>query len=413
MTRTRVPSRAAVAALTAGVLVLVGCLAVAWDGSSGAVSSDDGPDAGAAGLPGLLEPWYAALRDHERAPARLVVVGDSISEGVLLPNPVYPRRMVGLLQDELRQRLDAPDGGAGFLPPFYADTLTLDDTVRAGAPAQELAFGDWGLGGRALAMPETASLTYPALPARRIRVGYGGLEALAGEAVVLVDGVDVTAAGRLADGSPSGSTISSAAPERRAGLWWESADLGSGDHVVQVVSTSPAGAFIHTGVEFLDPDASSGIHVYDAAHSGATAENFAREEMKRGHWAEVAALDPQLVLVNLGSNPEAAYRESLEQVVRQALAAAPRAVVLVVDGYEPGTWSSAAWAEVRQARREVVALEPDRVGLLDLAARWPVLAKDGSTNEGLMVEQPWPLHLTEAGNARMAQELAEVLAPPE
>ncbi|WP_110181533.1 SGNH/GDSL hydrolase family protein [Nocardioides solisilvae] len=367
---------------------------------------------GSATLREVLEPWYDAVRRHDEAPARVVVVGDSISEGVWMPTPVHRNRMVGMLQEELRERLDAP-GAAGYLPAFYVDPATRDDTSQSGAPAQEYMFEKWGLGGRALFMPPTATLTYPRLPARRVRVWYGAVEALGGEGRVLVDGEDVTSAGTLSDGTPSPATLSSVAARPEAGLWWESPDLGQGDHLVQVVGAGPLGAFVHTGVEFLDPDASSGIHVYDGSHSGAGTQHYASELMAQGHWREVAALDPQLVLVNLGSNPDFAYAQNLRIVVERALEAAPDAAVVLVDGYEPGNWQSEAWQEVRAARREVAAAHPDRVAVFDLAAQWPVLAKDGSTNEGLMIEEMLPLHPSLAGNERMAEIFADLLTPPD
>jgi len=361
----------------------------------------------------FLEPWYDAVRQHERAPADLVVVGDSISEGALLEAPVLEHRMVRLLQEQLRRRVGAT-GGVGYLPAYYADWFTPDDAVRSGTPPREDDFASWGLGGRALVMPGGSTLTYPALPATRARVWFGRTSYLAGAAKVYVDGVDRTAAGTLSTGEPSGPLISGSVPEGTlSGLWWESPDLGPGEHRVQVASVLDQRAFVHTGVELLDGDADSGIHVYDGAHSGATAANFAHESVEDGHWADVAAVDPQLILVNLGSNPEPDYAGMLEVVVQRALAVSDDVQVLVVDGYEPGSWSSEAWAEVRRARYEVAARYSDRVAVFDLAAHWPRLAKDGSTNQGLMTEDAFPLHPNAAGNRLMADILADLLTPPD
>lgn len=399
-----------------GLVVLTVLLLAAGAWGVSALRDGPGPAAGSPpepdGIYEVLAPWYDALKGHEEGPARVVMVGDSISEGVWMPSPVHRNRMVGMLQEELRDRVGTP-GAAGYLPAFYVDPATRDDTFQSGTPAQQYFFEKWGLGGRALFMPPASTLTYPRLPARRIRVWYGAVEALGGQGRVLVDGVDVTAEGTLSDGSPSGATISSVAAAPAAGLWWESADLGEGDHLVQVASAGPQGALVHTGVEFLDPDADSGVHVYDGSHSGAGTQHYASAEMALGHWREVAALDPQLILVNLGSNPDLDYRRNLEVVVERALEAAPRAAVVLVDGYEPGNWESAGWQGVRVARAEVAALHPDRVAVFDLAAQWPVLAKDGSTNEGLMIEEMLPLHPSLAGNERMAEIFADLLTPPD
>lgn len=364
------------------------------------------------GLEEFLQPWYDAVRDHEESPATVVVVGDSISEGVLLPAPVHELRYVGLLQEALRERAGAT-GGEGYVPAFYADPLTPEDTVRSGTPAEELSFRPWGLGGRALLMPGGAEVIYPALPATRVRVWYGRTAVAGGQAKVFVDGVDLTALGRLGTGEASGPTISSGGGAAEAGLQWVSPPLAEGDHVVQVRSVAPGFAFLHTGVEFLDGDEESGIHVVDASHSGATARSFATPEAVAGHWREVAAVDPDLVLVNLGTNMEPDYRTSLSTVVDEALDAAPDAQVVLVHGFEPGTATAEEWQEVREDREAVAERHPGRVAVFDLAAQWPSLAKDGSTNESLMVEVERPVHPNAEGHARMAEILTDLLAPPE
>lgn len=392
------------ASILALVLVLVGSRA--WDRWA--------PEPAAApvqeGLEEFLAPWYAAYENQAEDPATVVVVGDSISEGVLLPPPVHRNRTVGLLQEKLRDAAGV-GGGEGYMPAYYGDATTQDDTVRTGPPAQEQMFLSWGLGGRSLLMPAGAAVTYPQQGATRVRVWYGRTTVLGGQGKVVIDGEDVTDQGELSTGDPSGRTISSAGQGNESALYWTSPELPPGVHVVQVQSVAPGYSFLHTGVEFFDGDEESGIRVVDGSHSGVGAGHFAGGNAQAGHWKEVAAHEPDLVLVNVGSNPEPDFAGSLSVLVDNALAAAPRARILLVDGYEPGTWTSERWSEIRKARADVAAARPDRVAVFDLAAHWPELEKDGSSNEGLMVEDAMPLHPNVTGNERMAEIYAELLVP--
>lgn len=391
--------------------VVIAALAVAAGNIvSGWLDSDAPEPTVREGLGDFLEPWKEAVRNQAKEPATVVVVGDSISEGTLLPAPLYRNRFVGLLQDKLRDSQKV-GGGAGWLPAYYADPMAADDTLRSGPPSREYRFRSWGLGGRALFMPAEAGLTYPEETATTVRVWFGRSALFGGQGKVVIDGEDMTARGRLSSGEQSGPTINGSSPSDESGLWWTSPPLTRASHVVQVLSVASGRFFVHTGVQFFDGDENSGIRVVDASHSGATAADFANDDTARGHWRDVAALDPHLVLINLGSNAESDYPSSLETVVSRALAAAPRARILLVDGYEPGTWDTEAWQAIRKARADVAARHPDRVRVFDMAAQWPTLAKDGSTSEGLMAEETLPLHPSAAGNVRMAEIFADLLIP--
>ena len=359
----------------------------------------------------FLQSWYDAVANQTEEPVRVVFVGDSITEGVLLEPPVREHRVTDVLQQLLREEAGTT-GGAGYLPAYYADPTTQDETVPAGTPSRQESFGPWGLGGRALVMPGGATLAYPAQEATSVRVWYGRSAFVGGHGKVFVDGVDVTANGTLRDGTRSGTTIPVAGEENGSGLWWHSDQLVPGPHVVEVRSVAPGAVFVHTGLEFFDGDEDSGIHVYDGAHSGATTEHFAQEDTGVGHWADVEAIEPHLVVVNLGTNPDAEHLENLHILVERALRAAPRAQVLLVDGYRAGTWSKDDWERVRSEKHEVAAAHPDRVAVFDLARRWPEVAEEGVDDQGLMLEgEPTPLHPSVEGHRRMAEIYADLLAP--
>ncbi|WP_104107414.1 SGNH/GDSL hydrolase family protein [Nocardioides sp. 616] len=396
------------------LVALAGCLAVgiaAWglvlsDGEGSAAEVADSDDE----VREFLRPWYEALADQERSPAKVVVVGDSISEGAMLPTPIHEARFVRRLQDMLRAQQDV-GGGSGYFPAFYGDIFSADDNVRTGTPPQEHSYDRWGLGGRALFLPQGSTVTYPPQRATSVRVWFGRIDVLAGAGKVVIDGVDVTARGVLSTGEAPGEAIDSAGVAQ-SGLWWESPPMPSAEHTVAVSGASDAGVFVHSGVEFLDADEDSGIHVYDASHSGATAQDFDSETMAAGHWTDVRAIDPQLVLINVGTNVDPDYPASLERLVELALESAPHAQVVLVHGYEPGHWDTQDWGEVREVREAVAARHADRVGFFDLAAHWPALAKDGSTSEGLMLEESPPVHPNVAGNERMAEIFTELLELP-
>lgn len=370
----------------------------------------------------FLEPWYEALDEADEEPATVVVVGDSISEASTVRGDVLADRWSTKLQQRLRDSAGVT-GGAGFVAPYWGDKLSPENTVRAGTPSVEKFFGAWGLGGRALLMPGGASIAYPPQQATRVRVGFGLSSTVAGNAKVYIDGVDVTVRGRL-DGrlngdSPvtpeqrdAGTSISSRGIVDAAGMWWTSPELEPGLHTVQVLSTAPGFVFVHTGVEFLEGDEESGVHVVDAAQAGATTEDYASGDSARGHWKEVEARDPDLVLINLGTNRDPKFEKNLETVVQRALDTGPDVRVLLVEGYEPGNWQSGQWRrEVTRARARVAGRHPDRVHLLDLASQWPELVKDGTSNQGLMIDVP-PIHLSPQGNDLMADLLARALTPP-
>jgi len=372
-----------------------------------------------------LRPFHEAAAKRLTQRVTVMVQGDSISEGVLVGTPVYQKRWPDLLQKQLRSRLALPVGGVGFMPSYYADSILVDDTTRAGglgaAPAGENSWV-WGSGGKGILIPypsgNQGTLTWPSITCTKIRVWYGKGTTGGGQSKVYVDGVDQTANGTLGGNGTSGASGAnlqhSTTVNHKGGYYWEYTIGASAAHTIQIRSTAVSSSAIITAVEFFDGDDASGIHVYDAAHSGAKASDYIQASMDpaRSEWTTIAA---DLTLGNFGTNGWATdsavdFQGYTTTWVGQVKTASPNGMIGLVHGWRPGTCPQVTWDAYGAAKRAIADADA-QVVYIDLAALWPALATDGSLNNGLMVEGTNPVHPNGAGNQRLADIFTSLLLP--
>lgn len=262
--------------------------------------------------------------------------------------------------------------------------------------------GKWGLGGRAIMLngPED-HVTYDPQEYNRVRVWYGKSDFVGGGLRVSVDGED------------QGVTLDSNGGDSSSdGHYWNSPDLGPGSHVVEITAASDFVGILD-GVEFFNGEDQAGVRVYNAGHYGYTSSRFLTPDMNM-HWQHVAALDPDLTIVHLGTNDlyagtsPADFLAEIDAIIAKIPA---RSSVLVVGGYLRGDYGlndvkKHAWAHMQTG---LLARATGRVGYLDLAPRWPQLVPDGSTNGDLMSDL---VHPSDAGMDEIARILASALTEP-
>ena len=85
------------------------------------------------------------------------------------------------------------------------------------------------------------------------------------------------------------------------GKAWAADELGAGPHVVRVRAVGTAEALVQPVLVegILDGDATSGVRVWEAGHSGYGSTHFVQQ---RGRESSVAQADPELVIIELGTN---------------------------------------------------------------------------------------------------------------
>jgi hypothetical protein len=268
---------------------------VAKIGSS--VTSDLGKD-----IAPELAIWYSALANREAAPANMMIIGDSIWDGGQVGN-YYDRNNIKLAQR--LQRLyplakGGHAGGEGGLGYVYPANIGFG----AGAPVTvtETNPGDFekrsskSLGEKSIFLNNGASVTFTTQICDRIRVIYDGRYWYPGSANVEIDGIVYTS---IVNG---GGAMSEANPDED-GRTWVSPVLQRGFHRVRIVHTGGFGPFSFGGVEFFDGDYDKGVHVYDAAHYGATTTNYTATSANTGMWEVVEkVVKPQLTMIALGTN---------------------------------------------------------------------------------------------------------------
>lgn len=312
----------------------------------------------------VLDPWYQALADSDQAPATVVVLGDSVSEGFGVRDHL-DRRWAGQLQDALREQAKAPgcpvgptgyEGAGTLVPAWYAAGSLPDPQVRG--EVEQLS--TVGPGGRALSLAPGASVSWEVV-ASEVAIGYR-TGPRGGDLEIAVDGEE-TLAGRYVQTEDE-------VAERRV---WHSA---TGDLRTQTWTVRNASAARRAVVTDLTPfrgDRGRCVHVVDASHSGITARHVSREP---GYVHDSVSMNPDLLVIALGFNdaragtPPAALRTDLVEIVRTTRAAGFSGPVLITSWHRPPAgFFRYDWGDYRTVMRGMAAL--DGVSFVDVGADLP------------------------------------------
>ncbi len=383
----------------ARVAVLAGCAALTV-GLAGCGDDEPAEPVPATMDGAVLDPWFEAMERSADEPARVVVMGDSVSEGLGLAGDL-DRRWVDRLQVTLRTRVGAEacstapagyEGTTSLVPAWYAGAA-LPDPPTSGPVEQDVYAGP---GGRALRLLPGASISWE-VTATSVDVGYRSVDA-GGTMQISIDGEVVEQA------------IDTASDGFGARRVWSSDDLGPGRRTITVANVSAPTGELPVVVTDLTPfvaDRDRCVHVLDASHSGIQAKDVAA---RPDYLADTLSLDPDLLVVPLGFNDAftstpAELGHSLRSLVGQVRQGGYTGPVLLVGLFSPppGTYDE-PWAEYLAAMHDQVSAEG--VSYVDLSGTLPAVqgAPSGTYLDAL--------HPAPAGHGRIAQVMADVLTPP-
>jgi hypothetical protein len=344
-----------------------------------------------------MRPWRAALAARDYAPARVLFLGDSRTEGE--GATVVARRWQDRVAAILRDRFRVTGGNPAYAPRNYLPVKYISPTMLAStqwtAPSGGTAPNNFGLGTRVvtLGVGNSTTLTFTGTSAKLAYVR----NAAAASFTYAVDGgsaVSVNAGGGLLDGQTVAIN-----------------GLSAGSHTIVVTgetgTTYFAGAYVYNGEE------TKGIQFFDAGHHGVTSSSILGSGVS--HFTNgIKPTDPHLVVVGIGTNDygnqvnPATYKTNMQTVLAAVRSACtlPPTVVIVADSARAGVASPTyQWPEYVAKLRELVAEAPTTTTLMDLSLRMPPLT-DNSLN--LYADS---LHENDRGHALRADVVAGFLSP--
>lgn len=245
-----------------------------------------------AALP-ALRPLHIAVANRDNALAKIVVIGDSVSEGTAITGD-YRGRYMNRLQELLRGAYPTSGvrGGPGYFPAWYGAAqptamATLDLTANLGGTSTAPQVTDSGLGARGVTLKNGAAISWTA-EGTSVGVHYSK-DQFSVPFNVFIDGVQV--ATNVPTSNPGGLV---------GGFIWQSGQLSPGLHTVRVATTDNSGFWSKiNGCEFFYGDEAKGIRIYDGAKNGASATfNTETAEVLQS----LTTLQPDCVIVQLLTN---------------------------------------------------------------------------------------------------------------
>lgn len=345
--------------------------------------------AAAAALP-APDPLARAVRaisTQDFAPAKVVVLGSSTTEGMGATR--LDRRYVRVLETLLRRRPGGMFRPAGFVYRCDDEPIRLSDGAINAYSRPNLSIG-WA--GRSVALVGREAVVEFDFAGTGVMVAYGRYPG----GPVLKITVDGTTEEVPTDG-----------PLNRW-VTWQSPVLPAGSHTVEVLGGGPGDGFIR-GFRSFNGDERSGVHVYEGGRAGWRTSDYLAAEPQWGDG--IAAIRPDLIVLQLGANDVAAGREpaairdDLVSIVRKAQAYQPEnaaSVIVVGSAQTSGDLPTGAFRERFTAMWQQAA---DQVGgvFLDPSDVLPSPGTIGSLYDSDRI------HLGDQGHAALGYLVARML----
>ncbi|ACU39427.1 SGNH/GDSL hydrolase family protein [Actinosynnema mirum] len=339
--------------------------------------------------PPSLWAWHQARTAHRLRPVRIVCVGSSTTAGLNATQP--DRRYASALGHAIRGYLGTVGGWhLRGIDPAWSTTGTTSDVGR-------------GLGLHSRSLAAGATMTTPSVQATGFTILFEQ-GAGAGAFTWAVDG-----------GSTTTVTPDTGNSQVRhdGSVYVSAGSLGA--HTLTITATAAtviSGVYVHNG------DQTAGVQVFNAGSSGTGSADWTGTGAPMlTHLSRIAALDPSLVIVMIGSNdsggsvdPRGAYRANVRQQVAQIRAACPRRVsILLVHSYGRYDLPNATyrWSQYGAALAEIAASTPD-VDVLDLSPYYPT-SQAADVTDLISADG---IHQGDEGHALMADLIARYLTAP-
>lgn len=348
-----------------------------------------------------LNAWYTALKNSSTETAQAIVIGDSISEGFLLPS-IY-QRWINVLQRMLRNGNGFKNGSEMPYVPGYPATASAPTdwpVTRQG----NVTASNFGMGSRTASINDgTSSVTFT-FTGTRAKVFFTKGNG-AGIARVVLDG-----------GTPSTLDTYSAAIVA-AGSVYDTGNITYGTHTIVISrdATSATNRLIFVeGMQSYNDNLTSGINIIDASHSGWNTLNFYNN---RGTTAVSAAAlgKAQLLVFTLGANDYASsisatvFKGNLQAIVASFRAAGFTGSVLYLAVHKGAGRSDSSWDVYVNALQELANADANSA-FYDIGRAMPEPESNTPAGESLYFYTDG-LHPNERGNLAIAKILAPIFDP--
>jgi lysophospholipase L1-like esterase len=350
--------------------------------------------------PAGLMRWHAALAGRTSAPAKVVVVGDSISEGQ--GATAKSNRWVEKFQANLRSYYGVT-GGEGYSEAAFLQNSFPSPWSAGGNVTANYTFG---YGQRCAVLRSPDGYIQRTVTGSSVVISYLKNTSL-GSFSVFVDGSSTAA---LTVNTATGAT-SSTAGGGRATVTFSAA----GSHTVQLKWASGGDVYI-PGMWIYNGDENSGIHVTDSAKYGSATHDWTptTSNTDTAHILgdELKVDQPDLVILEIGANDRtqevtsSIYATNLATIVNELLTSQtlPPSVLLVA-AYNEGT-ANEAWQNYIDVQKSLVGQNPNNLAHFDLSTRMPT-ATTATSAWGLFASDG--VHPSDRGHALIADYVTNYL----